>query len=190
MHFLDDCLASLPLYEPEDWFLLGSPQVVQLAGLVSDNIRTFPDLEAALCSNGEQFRERLAEELPGILRVAWEDIQTVSTKTLLNEASNDIRTMGSRDHKPLPDEVSDEAVDDTLARFEALEAARQELDALQREAALSPQQAEVWALSRKGLEFGEIASMLGKSPNQISVQKHNAVKQMRRTAEARDAFGR
>jgi len=185
MDFLDDCFTPVPLYEPGEWFLLGSPQIDQLATLIGDNIKAFPSLRVALRSDGEPFREKLAEELPGIVLVAWDDIATASSETLLNTASNTIRESGLRNHVPLADEMVDEAADDTLTRFEALEATRQELDVLEQEAALSTQQAEVWTLARQGVEIPEIASMLGKTPNHISVQKHYAVNKMKQTDEAR-----
>jgi len=98
--------------------------------------------------------------------------------------------MRLRNHVLLADWIADEAADDTLTRFEAGEAARQELDLLEQGAALSPQQAEVWTLARQGAGIGEIARMLGKTPNHISVQKHNAVKNMKQANEARTAAGR
>jgi hypothetical protein len=39
MGFLDDCLTSVPLYEPGEWFLLRPPQIDQLATL-SDPFKT------------------------------------------------------------------------------------------------------------------------------------------------------
>jgi DNA-binding CsgD family transcriptional regulator len=191
--FLDYCLPPVPLYEPGEWFLLASPQVDHLAALIGDNIKAFPRLKAALLSDGKPFRQRLAEELPGLVRVAWDDIETGSDEPLLMKVSRAIGDMRLRNHILLVDEMADVAEDDTLARFEAGEAARQEvnlLDLLEEEAALSPQQAEVWTLLRQGVEIEEIASMLGKTPNHISVQKHNAVRKLKQVDEVRAAAGR
>src|SRR5215212_1741628 len=191
MDFLGDCLASVPLYEPGEWFLLRPPQIDQLATLIGKNIKAYPRLRVALQSDDEKFRERLAEELPGIVRVAWDDLDTISDehtlneeKPLLTQVSKAISDMGPRNSVLLADEMADEATNDSLARFEASEAARQELDLMEQGAALSPQQAEVWTLARQGAEIGEIANILGKTPNHISVQKHNAVRAMKQAHEA------
>src|SRR5215211_1144993 len=68
MKFLDGCFATVPLYQPGDWLLLGPPQLDQLTELVGENIKGFPDLKIALSGNGRTFRETLLEELPGVTR--------------------------------------------------------------------------------------------------------------------------
>jgi RNA polymerase sigma factor (sigma-70 family) len=60
------------------------------------------------------------------------------------------------------------------------------LDALEQEADLSPQQAEVWQRLRRGMEIKAISSELGISENSVSVQKHNALKKLK---EAKRAVG-
>jgi DNA-binding CsgD family transcriptional regulator len=180
LKFLDFCFAPQPLYQPGDWFLLGQAANDQLTTLVGERIWMFPDLKAALSDDpNKTYKERLAEELPGVVREAWADIQTVSSTTLLNKASNSIRMMKPQGHQVLPDDVPD----DSLARFEAQESIRQNLDTLEQEAGFSPQQLEVWRLSREGMEIAEIADTLGISPNQVSVQKHYAI------VKAREVLG-
>jgi len=176
--FLDCCFAPPPLYQSGDWFLLGRPEITQLSTLVGERIKMFPSLKAALSDEPDkEYKERLAEELLGVVPVAWDDIQTVSNATLLNEASNSIRRMKSRD-QALPDDVPDQS----LAQFETLEIVRQELNTLEQVAGFSPQQAEVWQLTRRGMEIAEIANTLGIPPGQVSVQKHYAIEKAREVA--------
>jgi RNA polymerase sigma factor (sigma-70 family) len=176
--FLDLCFAPPPLYQPGDWFILGQAELDRLTTLLGDHTKGFGDLRIALSGEGGSFRDRLDEELPGAVRVAWDDIETVSTNTLLNEASNSLRRTKSETHRSLPPSEGD----DSLAQFEAQETISQMLDALEPEARLSAQQAEVWQLSRRGMEIAEIASNLGISRNQVSVQKHNAIEKVREAA--------
>jgi len=176
--FLDCCFAPPPLYQPGDWFLLGRTEITQLSTLVGERIKLFPGLKAALSDESDKkYKERLAEELLGVVLVAWDDIQTVSNATLLNEASNSIRRIKSRD-QALPGDVPDQS----LAWFETQERIRHELNTLEQEAGFSPQQLKVWQLSRRGMEIAEIANTLGISPNQVSVQKHYAIEKAREVA--------
>jgi DNA-binding CsgD family transcriptional regulator len=176
--FLDCCFAPSPLYPPGTWFLLGRAESIQLPALLQGHIKRFPELEAALSDKEDKtYSERLAEELPAVVRVAWDDIQLVSSATLLNETTNAIRRMRPRGN-PLPDEITDQS----LAQFEALELVRQELDTLELEAGFSSQQASVWRLLREGMGIAEIADTLGTTPNQVSVQKYNAIEKARRVA--------
>ena len=177
--FLDCCFTQQPLYHPGDWFLLGRVAMKQLSTLVGEYTKMFPDLEAALSDERDKkYKERLAEELPGVVLVAWGDIQAVSSVTLLNKASNSLRKMKPRDHQVLPKDIPHHS----LARFETQERIRHELNTLEQEAGFSPQQLKVWQLSRRGMEIAEIANTLGISPNQVSVQKHYAIEKAREVA--------
>lgn len=83
----------------------------------------------------------------------------------------------------LPPEVATiTSEDEQIAELERKET----LDALEKKAGLSQQQAAVWQWLRRGTEIKEIAAELGISENSVSVQKHNAVKKLK---EARRAAG-
>lgn len=69
--------------------------------------------------------------------------------------------------------------DEQIAELERKET----LDALEKKAGLSQQQAAVWQWLRRGTEIKEIAAELVISENSVSVQKHNAVKKPKRLGE-------
>jgi len=177
MKFLDGCFATVPLYQPGDWFLLGPPQLDQLTELVGENIKGFPDLKIALSGDGRTFRETLLEELPGVTRVAWEDIQRIKKETLLTRVSESLRMMKPISAKiaelspktvcKISEDYSDIGahhgafssgnMDSDMAEFEAREEARQQAAALPKlveEAALPASERTVFEFdSQIGIDF-------------------------------------
>jgi RNA polymerase sigma factor (sigma-70 family) len=140
---------------------------------------------------GGSISENLTRELLGAILAAYGTLagDKQHSGSFLTQVARALETMGgesaSRQNKltSLPPEVTTIiSEDEQIAELERKET----LDALEKKAGLSQQQAAVWQWLRRGTEIKEIAAELGISENLVSVQKHNAVKKLK---EARRAAG-
>lgn len=144
----------------------------------------------------------LMRKLPGAAGLAWKEMEP---KEPLRGAGKGAMSLVRRINKHLvddgdeaakrPDSVVNTPIEDLplgtddlgFAGWEAREeAARQQVDALEQAAKLSPQQWAVWKRRRARLSREEIAEELEISRDQVYVQLHNATKKLR---EARKAAG-
>jgi RNA polymerase sigma factor (sigma-70 family) len=148
-------------------------------------------LHAALTGWGGSVPENLARELPGAVLAAYGALvfNKRHSGSFLAPIAKALANMGaestSRPDKLRslpPDESLHAPEDEQMAELERKEI----LDALEQAAGLSPQQAEVWQLLRRGKEIREIATELGITKNSVSVQKCKAVEKLK---EARRVAG-
>lgn len=180
-----------------------------VAGAVHSGIRLYPDLREALAEQGSPGKV-LLRELPAAVLTELADLDHLRRDTdsraevlnklaqeglykiLRNRTANRLRTSNGEVSRSWElNEASTQAgkTDSDLEDFEiseTLRQQRQQLDHLQEVANLSPQQNEIFNRVRRGMEIKEIAAELGISENQVSVQKHNAMKKL---SQAREAAG-
>ncbi|MDQ3864055.1 MAG: hypothetical protein M3317_11265, partial [Actinomycetota bacterium] len=132
MGVLDECFAPMLVYAPGDWYFFGPAAQEKLVDFAGKTRNKFGSVS---------YDARVEDKLPGAILTAWDDIQwdtDASTRTLLNRIDIYLRGEGDQGPKWLeiaekrPHAFPDEDAENPLARFEAREAVRQQVEALPR----------------------------------------------------------
>jgi hypothetical protein len=160
MDVLDECFAPVLVYAPGEWYSFGPAAQQKLVDFAGEARKRFGSVS---------YDARLEDKLPGIILTAWDDMQwavDTSTRTLLNRidmiprADADVGSNWMKIAERHPHAFPGEDTENPLARFEAREVVRQQVEALPRlieNAALSPQERLVYEFdSRVGPDFETI----------------------------------